>query len=229
MAHDDLKAVGHEWHHCVRLQSPAPGDDAKPLERGAVTQCLEELGARTEVRLFQPAGINKKQLNGQFMPRKDTAYSWGAGKWIKQCLPPWRTTAQIGRKALNRKIPASTGSNPGMTLVLQVSDKVWWVREALGLSSRSILVLKAQPGFCTWYPPSRWCGFRDLLLQCIHTAQTGHIFSLLPGEKQAWKIHRAHRLVQNWGQHSDHNQPWQKIRATALPQEEQTSSTQPLP
>lgn len=154
VAHDDLKAVGHEWHHCVRLQSPAPGDDAKPLERGAVTQCLEELGAGTEVWLFQPAGINKnKSMGNSCLGRsqtrgKDTAHSWGVGKWIKQCLQPWRTRAQIGRKALNCRIPAPTGSNPGVTLVLQVSHEVWWIRQALDLSSRSILVLQAQPGFC---------------------------------------------------------------------------------
>lgn len=93
VAHDDLKAVGHEWHHCVRLQSPTPGDDAKPLERGAMTQCLEELGASTEVWLFQPARINKNKSMGnsrlgRFQTRGKTTRSWGAGKWSNQCPPP---------------------------------------------------------------------------------------------------------------------------------------------
>lgn len=133
VAHDDLKAAGHEWHHCVRLQSPAPGDDAKPLERGAVTQCLEELGTRTEVGLFQPAGINKNNSMGNSClgcsqtRGKDTAHSRGAGKWTPQS---WRTRAQIGRKALKCIILVLTGSDLGVTLVLQVSHKVWWVRQA---------------------------------------------------------------------------------------------------
>lgn len=119
VAHDDLKAAGHEWHHCVRLQSPAPGDDAKALERGAVTQCLEELGTRTEVRLFQPAGTNKNNSMGNSClgcsqtRGKDTAHWWGAGKWMEQCPWPWRTRVQIGRKGLNCRILLPTGSNPG--------------------------------------------------------------------------------------------------------------------
>lgn len=57
-----------------------------------MTQCLEELGARTEVRLFQPAGINKKQLNGQFMPAtlsdKRERHSTFMGGWqMDQAVP----------------------------------------------------------------------------------------------------------------------------------------------
>lgn len=58
-----------------------------------MTQCLEELGAGTEVWLFQPARINKNKSMGNsclghFQTRGKTTHSWGAGKWSNQCPPP---------------------------------------------------------------------------------------------------------------------------------------------
>jgi len=81
-----------------------------------MTQCLEELGARTEVRLFQPARINKNKSMGnsclgRFRTRGKTAHSWGAGKWSNQRPPvPVPLTHAITFYPL---VPAVRHNKPG--------------------------------------------------------------------------------------------------------------------
>lgn len=103
-----------------RSSDSVPGRTGRPHRSRAVPACRNK----------------QKQLNGQFMPGmvsdKWERHSTFMGGWqMERGVPPALKDKGTNRQERPKcRILAPTGSDLGVTLVLQVSHKVWWVRQA---------------------------------------------------------------------------------------------------